>query len=209
MRLTRAKGLALAVIVGASLAACSPSGGEGLPEPTASFDAADLEQREANLADLAASLGITDRPDVDLIRFVDYLESTGAHIGCLQAAGFPVTRTMDGLGIDTSMIPAAQSKEGGPLSIALYTCNAQYTLLSDGDELLDEEGLSKLYDRYTDQEVPCLESYGIDVGDVPSRETFIDTYYTLDGWIPWTNVDMEKVPMEVYNQAIGPCSYAY
>ncbi len=187
------------LVMGTSLVACA----EPDPTPTTSIDPLMLEQREANLNDLAAGLGLDNPPHVELIRFVSESEWTNVQLGCLNDLGFPVVALPDGRGVDSSMIPAAQAQRGGPYAVAVYTCQARYTMEPATGEMSDEE-LGELYDWYLAVEVPCLEAHGAEVSDPPSRPTFIETYNSHP-WIPFIAIDREALGPEKIDELLAAC----
>lgn len=191
-----------AILVAVSLAACSQPA-----PPTPTFDAALMSERQAQLDALAEQLKIGDQPDIPLIRFVDSSEWLETQLNCLEQAGYPVKATSDGQGIDFSDIPAAQSAEGSPLYFALYTCQAQYSPDPRDSQPLSDVQLSALYDYYTKTQVPCLEEHGIAVEPAPSRQTFIETYFskTNPGWLPYDSVDLKTMTDETWGAINRDC----
>lgn len=192
-------GLVLVLVTGTSLLACSSP----RSDQTGSANPLNLEQREANLRELAAGLGLDEPPSVDLVRFVAESEWTTVQLGCLNDLGYPVVAMPDGRGIDSSMIPASQAARGGPYALAVYTCQAQYSMEPSTGELTEEE-LGELYDWYLGVEVPCLEEHGAEVSDPPSRASFIETYNS-NPWIPFGAIDHEALGPEKIDELLAEC----
>lgn len=180
-----------------SLSSCTSAGSPPAPQTTLNDDAI-MTARLVELEALAEQLQIDDPPEVELVRFVDSNEWLATQVDCLHQAGYPVTTTEDGAGIDFSGIPAAQSQRGSPMYVAIYTCQAQYSSDPKDSQPLNDIQLSALYDYYTKSQVPCLEKQGITVASAPSRQTFIETYFgkTTPGWTPYSSIDLKTVTDE-------------
>ena len=197
-------GLAL-VLTSASLSACS-SANTSPSDPT--YSSSDLQARAEYLKNLAEQAGIADPPQVDLIRFVSAQEWAEVHIDCMTSAGFPVSLLPDGEGIDTSGIPEAQRFNGGPFQLARYECEAKYSIDPGASAQLSDDQLGVLYDWYVDVSAPCLESQGVDVIQPPSKQAFIETYFTDQGWYPYAAIDALTMPDDEWTKLNAVCPQA-
>ncbi len=196
-------GITLAA-VSVILAGCTLSSDDS-PAPVNSVAASDMSARAEYLASLAKSAGIVDPPDVALVRFVSAQEWAAVQIDCLADAGFEVSLLADGQGIDTSSLPDAQTVKGGPFQLAQYTCEAMYTIDAAAAAGLDDDQLAVLYDWYVSESVPCLEHQGLAVAAAPSKPTFIQTYFTSEGWYPYASVDVMGMDDDQWNALNASC----
>lgn len=141
-------------------------------------EAEQLEWREGWLISMAQESGMVDPPEVDLIRWTTSMrEYQESYAECSTNAGFP--QTLDTLGLPYfDPPPPASQKEA--LDLVLYTCNAQYSPLP---QLMDDwspDQLGLLWDYWNEAFLPCLEAQGVELpdGPVPSRETYVETFYS-------------------------------
>ncbi|MGO0578202.1 hypothetical protein [Ornithinimicrobium panacihumi] len=114
---------------------------------------------------LAEDLAITDPPQVGVVREITPAESQEVWSSCLADAGW--VEGGDGEGID---IPPGQEEA---FNLAYYVCHQQYPVQEKFTQPLTAAQLGILYDWWTEHTVPCFEERGWDVGEVPSRETFL------------------------------------
>lgn len=195
----------LAVVLSTvSLVGCSAPSSSNQPQPT-EYSSSDLQARNLYLDSVATESGITDPPEVDLVRFVDEAEWAEVHIECMTSSGFPVAFLSDGEGIDASAVPEAQRLDGGPFQIAKYICEAKYTLNPAASAQLNESQLGHLYDWYVSESVPCLEAHDVTVAAPPSKQTFIQTYFSSEGWYPYASVDTETISDELWSSLNAAC----
>jgi hypothetical protein len=191
-------------LAGVSAVACSANDAEPSPA-SSSYPASTLQARADYLKQLALDFQLDDPPEVDLIRFVSSEEWPDTQISCMNAAGFAVSLLADGVGIDASSIPESQRHKGGPFHLAMYECEAKYTLDPANSGPLSDAQLSLLYDWYVNESAPCLEAHGITVAAPPTRQTFIETYFTDKGWLPYRSIDVMAMPMPEWNAINAAC----
>ncbi len=115
------------------------------------------------------------------MRFVELQEWPNVISACLNEVGFATTVEDGGINYsgDTSQQKA--------YDLARYTCKAMFPIEPKYLVPLDAGKLSALYDDYTTRLVPCLEERGVVVPAAPSRQTFIDSYYSGTTWEPYAN----------------------
>lgn len=122
--------------------------------------------------------------DAAFVRYVGPDEFATTHAECLRQQGFDATETADG-GISHGAVPPEQAQA---LHEALHRCNIMYPVHPRYRERLTDEQRSRLYDYFVNELVPCLQAEGRRIGPVPSRETFIATFYTDESWHPYHSV---------------------
>ena len=168
--------LALAVL----LAGCAPVV-EVPPEPTGDeldrlIDLQlDLQWQYVGLAPDAP------RPAVERVRIVPMSEAEDVHRQCMVDAGYVNYRFAS-----AAIFGGASNAE----RVAIYTCAAKYPTPPASYALFSEAQLDFLYDFYIEVTVPCIESTGISVAGVPSREEFMQPpTYVLDTWVPYRELE--------------------
>ncbi|PWB96435.1 hypothetical protein DF220_00185 [Salinibacterium hongtaonis] len=125
------------------------------------------------------------RPDVELIRYVQPNESASAQADCLIAAGFVNTTVTPDGGVVTDFGSAAQAE---PFAIAGYTCRVQYPLDPKYTAPLTNAEVMFIYDYFVEELTPCLESEGFSVTAAQSRGKFAETYESGTAWHPYEGV---------------------
>lgn len=130
-----------------------------------------LEQSlDASWQEFSARYPGIERPDVAVEKVMDAEGYPAQLVDCVHEAGFPeVTLDPDGgIAYEGSQLPA--------YDLALYTCSARFPVDPKYTQPLDDEQLSKLYDYYTQELVPCIESEGYTAPEAPTRQYFIEHY---------------------------------
>lgn len=136
------------------------------------------------------------RPTVERIRLVSMDEAEAVHRQCMVDAGYENFRLTE-----AAIFGGASTSE----RLAIYICSAQYPVPPSSYGLLSEAQLGYLYDYYIEVTVPCLESTGIDVTEVPDREQFVDSKTDLfTMWNPYSALGEQK---QVTYLAQSKCSY--
>ena len=190
----------MTLLVASALSGCTAPNA-----PSVAPSNSDMQIRADYLADLASSSGIDNPPDVALVRFVSSEEWAAVQIECLGEAGFDVSLLPDGQGIDPTSIPEGQRVRGGVFKVAQYICEAMYTLDAANSRGLDDDQLGALYDWYLSESVECLEREGISVAPAPSRQRFVESYFTVEGWYPYASVDAMGMGNSEWNALNASC----
>lgn len=126
-----------------------------------------------------------ERPDAQLVRYVDEQEIPQAMADCLIAAGWTnVTVRADG-GVAAGPSDPAQQEA---FDMSMFVCMVQYPLDPKYTVELSTERLESLYDYYVGDLKACLELEGYEVNDAPSKTTFIETFYDV-GWTPYVAIN--------------------
>lgn len=147
----------------------------------------ELDQyRSEYLAEQAEDLE-SPAPDVELIRWTTtQADNSKALTECLTDAGFPAEPSLLGGASYEPPVPAAQEDA---LQLAWYTCSAKYTPVPALTTDWTPEQIGLAWDYWTEAFIPCLEAQGVPIPDeeVPSRQRYVDTFYTTDSrWLPTT-----------------------
>jgi hypothetical protein len=105
-----------------------------------------------------------DPPIVPMKRVVTPSEAEVVYEECMAEAGY-----LD-YGQSGTTVAVEQSEAG---QLALYICVAQYPVDPSTFGLFSEAQLEYLYDYFHESLIPCLESSGYEIVDVPSRADFL------------------------------------
>ena len=188
---TRAVSVVSIVTIAASLSGCT-AGDVAPPKPTvpplpaAEVERALAEKQDADWAELAVTYPDAVRPDVDVIRTVNPVESTSAIAACMVSVGFPETKATPDGGLDYGSFPTEQTRTH---DIALFACRAQYPMDPRFDTPPTEAQYEYLYHYFAHDLTECLESHGIDVPEAPTYETFRDTINSREAWSPYISYE--------------------
>jgi hypothetical protein len=121
--------------------------------------------------------GVIPRPDypVEELGSVDgFSQGFGA---CMQEVGFTSWGVGD-TGLDMSSVNSGGARSTPEQQYDYYECIARFPNI---DPLTDEQ-LDFVYDYYQRWLVPCLETEGYELHDVPTREEFHE-YRAVNGWL--------------------------
>ncbi|WP_127130265.1 hypothetical protein [Georgenia sp. SYP-B2076] len=127
----------------------------------------DLERRQELLAETAAATGLTDPPDVDVVRWVNPEDASDIAVECLRDAGFPVKQEADGYSYGSN-----EEDQQDAYFLASYVCNARYPVRLDIDRPLSDEELDAVYAHLEDVFLPCAAEHGYAGLSTPSREEY-------------------------------------
>lgn len=162
---------ALSLVVVAALAGCA---GAGAPEET--WTPAERAEMSKELAD---SFGITDPPDVDIIRETDSSWDRDRIINdCLREQGIPINA--DG------GIPWEYNNAN--FDLAQYVCMMEYPPAKKYSKPWGKEQVKIQYIWTRDYVIPCLEYFGYPITGLPSESEFIDTWDTANVFFPFEQV---------------------
>lgn len=150
-----------------------------------------LTLRAASLREEAKSMNLSDPPDVKLVRWTDMSNFAPTIVKCFTEQGFGA-HAEGGTQLQFDQVPKSQERA---FNLALYTCEAQYTIHPALTLPPSKDALAKVYDWYVNTSVPCLQAAGVDVTPPPSKSTFVETMYTKSGaaWTPWMSVPREII----------------
>lgn len=123
----------------------------------------------------------------DLIRFVEPDEWGRVQANCLVEVGFPEVQAMaDG----SVFYPEVPVEQASAYSSGRDLCARQYPVDPRFRSPLSEVQLEALHGYYESTLIPCLETEGYPIEDLPSRQAFIENYFTT-GWSPYSYVTVE------------------
>jgi hypothetical protein len=176
--------LAIAAALTLSLLGCTEPARESPPANDPLAEA--LALRDAQLSELATSLGLTDPPTTELVQWVTPEEARDAWLGCLTNAGVAATP----VGASEMAFDPADAE-------AVWICKAKYTLDPRVAHKLGSDKLSIIYRYFVDVQVPCLEEHGFVIEDAEPETRFKPHYYSDHPWIPYHSVPAEDVTAEL------------
>lgn len=155
----------------------------------------DKDDIAAALAQAAENTGLTNPPQVDLIRVVPAAEYASTQVACLHDKGFAnVSLTADGTGV-TVELPGGDQVDA--YNVATYTCMAQYPR----DPAQDESRMTRdqrliVYTYVSQTLVECLKNKGYTIGAIPSEESFLATWDS-GAWNPYAELGSVDTPDDV------------
>lgn len=193
--------LALCGVAAVSLSSCTGSDGGGSLGSTKSDEAATpggeippaggdwdldyaelLRLHEAQLDDLAAQMMIDDPPEVPLVRFVSSEDWPQAQADCLAGSGFSFEVSQGGIGVVGDVPP----EQTDALNLAVYRCSVMYPADPRTQIPLPRVRAEMQYRYWVDTVAPCVRAQGIDPGEPPSLQVWLDQYYVNPpAWDPF------------------------
>jgi hypothetical protein len=173
-----AAALAAGVLAAVALAGCTTQ-----PLPAGPSDG-DVARYYAAVSDARwNSLGLgpaVERPVITNARPIAREVWATRVADCMNGAGF-ANYSEQGGGLTVLSSDGLQATEE---KVALYMCQELYPVESDATAVFSVGQLRYVYRYYTSFLVPCLESRGYDIGDVPPRDAFLDQG-NLGVWNPY------------------------
>jgi len=186
-----------ATVLALALTSCSDSGPRAPEAPT--LDPATSAQLRAKaLSDAAAMAGLTDPPEVAVIRETSPFDYDQTLVDCLHDGGYKAEYDVSGgirvdLGTGTDPVPADVLNQ---YLLATYVCMAQYPL----DEIylapLSAGQKSAQADYYLEELPECLEGFGIAFATPPSREVFLANFDSVGAWTPYESAQISAAQWE-------------
>lgn len=178
---------------------CAPRT-DGGPEPSATALAPTPPSDTYNLESLKAiaqTHGLTDPPEVAVVRYVSRVEAARVIAECLTAAGFPATVGPDGDSYEVE----STAEQNTALGLADYTCTAQYPVDPAETQPYTQSQREVIADYLLEELVSCLADHGYPVDGVPpSRSTFL-AQFTGDSapWNPYLHLQREPTAAADYD----------
>jgi len=186
--LPRRRAMAVTALVSlVVLAACSTSPTTD-PSTTAAgrtLSAQELADIDAALAQAAENFGLTDPPQVDIVRVVSAADYPSTQVECLHDHGYTsATLTSDGTGVAVK----SSADQTGAYQQAVYTCMASYPV----DPAQDDVGMTReeklvAYHYLTERLVECLADRGYTTTGMPTEESFLASWDS-NRWNPYEQV---------------------
>jgi hypothetical protein len=150
---------------------------------------------------------IPTQPDIALERWVTVAESSSVWVACLNEAGYPVT--LQGTdGISFSDVPPEQNTKGGSLFVALYECEARYSLDPRADMPLAADQVAVLYSYLSGQLAACLRDHGFEIAAAPSSQAFAESFARHEQWTPYDDVPLATLSATETDDLFGDCPQA-
>lgn len=152
------------VVVMGSLTGCT-TGEDSAPSPSAPSGPGPQEQSENR----AEALGITDPPDVAVVRETTPEENQQAIAACLDESGWSPTLHSDG----TIEVGPFTPEQEDAYVLAHYICGEQYPVADVYTAELTQEQLRMVYEYRQEEFLPCVEQLGIRLGPPPTLESYL------------------------------------
>lgn len=144
--------------------------------------------------------GLTSWPEVERVRFISEEERSEVQAQCLTNLGFPTTVESDG-----SYQTNSTAEQEESLALASYTCELQYPIDLRYAQAFTRTQLRAIYTYYRDSLLPCLQGQGLEIGQLPSEETYIEGVTTGNApWTPYDSVDLASIDVNALNKACPP-----
>ncbi len=112
---------------------------------------------------------------------IDWTEVNTLVVRCLQDNGVPARLIPPGDGFEIPMLPEPQATAADSLADACME-----GLRIPPYQQYSAEELAVLYDELLETKA-CLEEHGYDIDPPPSKQTFVESYYT-DPWNPYVSL---------------------
>ncbi len=140
--------------------------------------------------------GITNPPDVQVVRSIAPEDVDGVLSDCLAEAGY-APMADGGYDVPTSMKPA--------FNLAQYTCRMKYPIIDKYSGAWGEEQIRRQYNWTTGFLLGCLAEHGHPVSSaVPSESKFIETWVTAP-FYPFSELGAAGVPSAELNALERDC----
>lgn len=155
---------------------------------------AGAEAREEWLMGWAQSRGISDPPEVPVVREVRPEEMGALVVQCLTDQGFDAEffPEDDSWGLD------AAPGQGEAAALAEYICIAQHPLMDVFVLPLSDDRLRASYVWHVETTIPCLQGMGHSTPEPPTLETYIATYRATGG--QWMAQAEAALPHEAWEE---------
>ncbi len=137
-------------------------------------------------AEMAGISHVSNPPEVELKRFVATSEWAQVQVDCMIQAGFSASANPQG-GIEYADVPKEQ---GSALNLAAYVCQLQYPVDPRTHLALPRVRAEMQYDWLVSSVYPCVASQGYTVSAPPTRDTWLDQYYSHESyWDPYVQAN--------------------
>lgn len=136
---------------------------------------------------MAQNLGITDPPNVEMVRVIELEEWAPVQIACMNEAGFAATLTDDGEGISWPALTDGSLIEN--MNLARYVCEVKYPVDPRFYDPLTNDQLRFLYAYRSGELIDCLAAAGYSVSGPPSESVFIESEGV---WSPYSDIRVSE-----------------
>lgn len=167
------------------------AGSTSEPEPLL-----DSQVHEEQLAGIAAMYGLIDVPEVQVRRIIEPAEWQTVLAACMAEQGFE--KDADG------SWPGIPVEQKDTFNAALYVCHASYPVPTVYSQPWSEPQKRAMYQYTVSTLIPCLEEEGFRITDVPTQETFVDTFDTRPWW-PYEQLDISSMSQNEIDELNTRC----
>lgn len=158
------RALTLAGVALAALTGCTTQ-----EDPTATADAPSSPGTQVQSRDRAEALGITDPPEVAVVRETTPEEYQQVFASCLDEAGWNPTLHPDG----TIEVGPFTHEQEEAYNLAVYVCGEQYPVADIYTTELTQEQHRMVYEYTREEFIPCVEGLGLHPGALPGLEAYL------------------------------------
>lgn len=159
-----ASALGLVGVALVALTACTTD-----DDRAATPDAPSSPRNQVQSGDRAEALGITDPPEVAVVRETTPEEYQQAVASCLEESGWSPTLHPDG----TVEVGPFTPEQEDAYNLAEYICGEQYPVADIYTTELTQEQQLMVYEYTREEFIPCVEGLGIHPGELPSLEAYL------------------------------------
>ncbi len=178
------------------------TGSQGEPNAT-SADGADGGDLSAQaLHETAEMFGITDPPQVAVIRETSPFDYIQVRAECLRAAGYDAEEDQGGISVKAN-VDNPTDEYWRQFELASYVCEAQYPLAEIYYEPPTEEQRQAYADYFLDELPTCLEGYGAQFETPPSREVYLARFDSDGPW--WSPYVTALIPPGKTDEVMAAC----
>lgn len=181
--------LVVAALCLTAITGCAPTEVELATGDSSSGDGS-AEYLQSRAEQWATFYGVSDPPDVDVVRYVDTEELDATLRECMTAAGYP-TESNGGVNVPEGNEDA--------FALAQYTCAVQYPVPERYTRTWTDEQIQVQYGWTVDFVIPCLEERNHPIAEPPSESVFVDSWRS-NPYFPFSQVSL-SVAAENFNRA--------
>lgn len=143
------------------------------PTDTQTAEQDQWDQGEAAREQLAEVYGVTDPPEVEMIRKVSLGESEQIMAECMGESGWVATIHEDGTREYGPFTPEQEQAFG----LASYVCMMQYPLEEKYAKPLTQAQHELVYAHLQSEWIPCMAELGITLPELPTLESYLAEPY--------------------------------
>ncbi len=167
------------VVAGPRLMGSSTSGGAVATGSGGGGTALGMPGVDEQRAQWAAELGITDPPEVPVIRLVVPEEKQALVEDCMAREGFTLVE-------GAYVVPDEQKPA---FDLAQYVCQVSYPIDPTRGGAWTDTQTAIQYEWTVDTVLPCLRALGYRVlGEVPTRQEFLDSWARDEPYYPFAHI---------------------
>lgn len=126
-----------------------------------------------------------DEPAVSVVAYTSGDTWSITQVQCLTNAGLAAREVSGGFTVDGYRIGSPQSNNPFAVSIAIWTCQAQFPRDVRLSGYITDDQVLYMYDFFTKRLAPCLALHGYDIPPAPARDGYLETVRRGIYWNPY------------------------